>query len=389
MKSIQHLATLLTPVFCAGLSAQAAFSAGDNVSLYFTGEAGAKYESNVMLVDSSREEKGDTVIFFNPGVILNAGKPGVTDFSAQAMYRYKVYSYCDLSDLDTENSDFSGSFTYKDASFKLTGAASYQEAQTNTDLSGEDVADLLEPGRIERSIFNTNAYAEASISPKTKIGTGIAYSLQDYSYANYTDFSSISVPFDFYYAITPKTDISLGYQYRPVYVGSGDSQDALDQTISIGVRGDILPKLTGFFRIGLTNREYESSMGDDDDSGFSFSGTLSYEMSPLVKLGARLTWDYSVSPSSGNTTLRTGTGIVASYKMTETVSFGGNLSYYITDYVADDRDDNYLATGFFASYQPNEYFNVKAGYDYNLNESNRQAGDYSNNILQVVATFRY
>jgi hypothetical protein len=389
MKSMKHLATLLTPVFCAGLTAHGAFSVGDNLSVYFTGEAATRYESNVMLVDSSREEKGDTVVIFTPGIILNAGKPGVTDFSGQAMYRYKVYSYCDLSELDTENNDFSSSFTYKDASFKLTGAASYQQAQTNTDLSGEDTADLLQPGRVKRSVYSANSYAEMSVSPKTKFGMGIAYSLQDYSFANYTDFSSISLPFDFYYAITPKTDISVGYQYRLVYVGSSDSQDALDQTINIGLRGEILPKLTGFIRIGATNRDSEDSLGGKNETGISFAGQLSYAMSPLMTIGARITRDYSISPSSGHTTLRTGVGAVGTYKITRTVSFGGNLSYYITDYTMDGRDDNYLATGVFASYQPNEYFNFKLGYDYNLNDSNRQAGDYSNNILQAVATFRY
>lgn len=389
MKSMKHLATLLTPVFCAGLTAQGAFSLGDNLSVYFTGEAATRYESNVMLVDSSREEKSDTVVIFTPGIILNAGKQGVTAFSGQAMYRYKVYSYCDLNELDTENDDFSASFVYKDASFKLTGAASYLEAQTNTDLSGEVTADLLEPGRVERSVFNANTYAEMSVSPKTKFGMGIAYSLQDYSFASYTDFSSITLPFDFFYAITPKADLSVGYQYRLVYVGSGDTHDALDQTVNIGIRGEILPKLTGFFRVGITNRDYESTLGDGDESGLSFSGQLSYAMSPLVTMGARIIRDYSVSPSTGHTTLRTGMALLGTYKMTPTVSFGGNFSYYVTDYTKDGRDDNYFATGLFASYQPNEYFNVKLGYDYNLNDSNRRSGDYSDNILQVVATFRY
>lgn len=389
MKSITHLTTLLTPVLFAGLSAQGALSVGENVSVFFTGEAGSRYESNVMMVDSSRQEKSDTVFYFTPGIILNAGKPGATDFSAQAMYRYKMYAYCDLSELDTQDNDFSSSFNYKNASFKLTGAANYLEAQTNTDLSGADTADLLQPGRVDRSIFSANTYAEMSVSPKTKIGTGISYSLQDYSFYNYEDFSSISIPFDFYYSISPKTDISIGYQYRPIYVGSGDTKDALDQTVNIGIRGDILPKLSGFLRVGLTNRDYSDGSRGSDNTGLSFSGNLTYTMSPLFNVGVRLTRDYSVSPSSGNTTLRTGAGLLASYKMTSTVSFGGNISYYTTDYVSDDRNDDYVAVGVFASYQPNEHFNVKVGYDYNLNDSNRQAGDYSDNILQASATFRY
>jgi polysaccharide biosynthesis protein VpsM len=389
MKSITHLATLLTPVFCAGLSAQAAFSLGDNVTVFVTSEAGVRYESNVLLQDSSQNEKSDTVFYYTPGIILNAGTAGVTDFNAQVMYRNKMSAYCDLHRLNTQNNDASGSFSYKDASFKVTGSASYLEAQTNTDLTGDDAANLLQPGRIDRSIYTAGAYAETSISPKTKIGTGVNYSLQDYSFKGYTDFSSISVPVDFYYSLTPKTDISLDYQYRPIYVGSGNSAEALDQTVGIGIRGDIMPKLTGNVRVGVTNRDYRSSSNNDDDSGLSFSGNLSYELSPLMTVGARLTRDYSISPSSGNTTLRTGAALISTYKMTETVSFGGNIAYYTTDYVSDNRDDKYFAGGLFASYQPNEYFNLKVGYDYNVNDSNRKTGDYNDNILQVVASFRY
>jgi hypothetical protein len=390
MKSLKHLSALLTPVLFAGLSANAAFPIGDSVSVFVTGEMGSRFESNVLLINKDGNEKSDTVVYYTPGIVINAGKPGVTDFNSQVIYRYKVYSYSSLHALNVQDNDFNGTFSYKDSGFSVRGGFSYLEAQTNQDFNSDQSANYLEPGRVDRSVYNGNAYAEMSVSPKFKLGTGSTYSLQDYSTAGYTDFGSIAIPFDVYYSISPKTDVSLNYEYRPIYIGGRNDHGATDQTIGVGIRGNILSKLTGYVRAGLVSREYCGLYSNkDDDSGLSFSGNLSYEVSPLMNVGVRLTRDYSISPSTASTTMRTGTGIVASYSLTKTISLSGNISYYNTDYTDSTRTDNYLAGGISASYQPNEYFNFRVGYDYNMNDSNRNSSDYDDHILQVVATVRF
>lgn len=390
MKSLKHLSALLTPVLFAGLSANAAFPIGDSVSVFVTGEVGTRFESNVLLINKDGDQKSDTIVYYTPGIILNVGKAGVTDFNSQAIYRYKVYSYNSLHALNVQDNDFTSAFRYKNSGLNVTGGFSYLEAQTNQDLNPDQTASLLEPGRVDRAVYNGNAYAEMSVSPKFKLGTGATYSLQDYDTVGYSDFSSISIPFDVYYSISPKTDLSLNYEYRPTYIGGRDDHEATDQTIGLGVRGDLLPKLTGFVRAGLVSRSYSGRMSNlDDDSGLYFSGNLSYAVSPLMNIGARLTRDYSISPSTESTTMRTGAGIVASYALTQTISLSGNVTYYDTEYVDNDRTDHYFAGGIGASYQPNEYFNFKVSYDYNVNDSNRNSGDYDDNILQVVATVRF
>lgn len=390
MKPLKHLSALLTPVLFAGLSANAAFPIGDSVSVFVTGEMGTRFESNVLLMNKDGNETSDTVVYYTPGIVINAGKPGVTDFNSQVVYRYKVYSYNRLHALNVQDNDFSSTFSYKDSGFSVRGGFSYLEAQTNQDFNSNQSADYLEPGRVDRSVYNGNAYAEMSVSPKFKLGMGSTYSLQDYSAAGYSDFCSIAIPFDVYYSISPKTDISLDYEYRPIYIGGRNDHEATDQEIGVGIRGDLLPKLTGYMRVGLVSRDYCGQLSNrDDDSGLSFSGNLSYEVSPLMNVGVRLTRDYSISPSTADTTMRTGAGIVASYNLTKTISLSGNVTYYDTDYTNAGRTDHYFAGGIGASYQPNEYFNFRVGYDYNKNDSNRNSGDYDDHILQVVATVRF
>ncbi|MFA5257594.1 MAG: outer membrane beta-barrel protein [Opitutales bacterium] len=392
MKSLTKLSLALAPMLGAFVSSQAApvISLGDEMALHITGQASIRSESNVLLRSSNT--KSDVAYQYTPGIELDIGSVGITDFNGRVSYRYHIIDYQDISDLDTNNNDFTSTFVYKNASLKATAALSYVELQTNTDVDYLDGSGLysLQPGMVSRSVVNVSGYAEMSVSAKTKIGTGISYDGQNYiSGSGYSDFTSFSVPFDVYTAISPKTDVSIGYVYRPVSIGESSEVAAIDHKLSLGLRGELMPKLTGYASFGWIKRDARGA-GVASKSGLSFNARLNYALSPLVDVGVRLMRDYSVSPISANTTTRTGLIFVGDYKIGRSFRAGAIMGYVKTEYLDfAGRTDDYLLAGVSMSYQPNEYLNVKASYTHNNNESSMANLDYGNNILEVVASLRY
>jgi|GEM_PF-3801100 len=390
MKSLTKLSIALAPMLGAYLSMQAApvMMLGEEMALHFTGQAAIRSESNVLLRDSNK--KSDMSYRYSPGIELDLGSVGVTDFNGKICYSYNVIEYNDLNDLDSENDDFNSVFNYKNANFKVSGGLVYREVQTPQDiLSDENSIMVLEPGLLSRSVVNANAYAEWALSAKTKLGTGVTYADQNYSASGYSNYSSISVPVDFYYSLSAKTDLSLGYVYRPVFIGDGDSVDAVDSLLTLGLRGELMPKLTGYARFGWMGREGRSS-SLSDKSGITMSASMNYEVSPLINVGTRIMRDLSFASLSGVSTIRTGLISKASYNISRQFSAGASVGYIKTEYQDNyDRDDDFIILGMSVSYHPNEYLNVTASYNHNANDSTIEASDYNNNILEVIASFRY
>jgi len=365
-------------------------SLGDAMAMHVTGEAGIRSESNVLMRSSN--EKSDVAYQFTPGVELDLGTAGISDVNGVISYRYHITDYSDLSDLNSRNNDLRSVISLKNADYKVTGSLSYIEMQTNQDvnIAEDNGVSSLQPGLVSRSVLDVSGYVEMSVSPKTKIGTGVGYNDQNYvNGSGYTDFSNYSMPFDVYMALTPKIDFTAGYLYRPVIVGQSDAVAATDHRVSLGLRGELMPKLTGYANIGFMKRNSRNE-GMKGDSGMSLDARLNYAVSPLVNLGAKAMRDYSISPVSANTTTRTGLIINGDYKMSRMFGAGVTMGYIKTEYLdASNRTDDYLVAGLSMTYRPSEYLNVRASYTYNNNDSTAAALEYGNNILEVVASFRY
>ncbi len=385
MKSLTKLSIALYPILGLVSTAQADVGElADSLKLHVTGQAILRSESNV--TQRSTGEISDLSMEYVPGLELNIGKKGAA-LNAKVAVKYHIIEFNDQKDLNAENDDFSAVVNYKSAGLTSRAFLSYVEQQSNTDVYNLNIASL-EPGLVSRSEVNGGVYGELAVSPKTKLGTGFTYTDQNYVNAGYTGFSTLTIPVDLFMAISAKTDLVVGASYSPVKIGDNDSADAIDSRLTVGLRGEILPKVTGSARVGWMSREGRGNL--DDKNGISLEGNLMYSMSPLVDLNVKLMRGYSVSPTTSNTTLRTGVLTFANYKLSKQFNLGGSFGYIMTEYEdSSDRDDNYLTAGAYMTYAPNEYLNVRVAYTYNDNDSNKQSVDFKNSILSVSASFRY
>jgi hypothetical protein len=58
----------------------------------------------------------------------------------------------------------------------------------------------------------------------------------------------------------PKADIGLGYQYGSIAFDSASGRNATIQTLSLQIRGDVTPRLSSTFRIGILHRNEVSGV---------------------------------------------------------------------------------------------------------------------------------
>jgi hypothetical protein len=390
MKSLTKLSIALAPMLGAFVSTQAAtaLSLGDDISLHVTGQVSLINESNVFL--SEGDEISDTAYEYTPGVQLDIGKAGISDLQAQVRAACHILDYVDYSDLDSENADISASLSYRAANVKFSAGATYRESQINSDIDYIDGAYVAyDAARIERATSNYSGYAEITLSQKTRVGGGVSFAKQDYTFIGYNDVSNVSIPLDVYYALSAKTDVTFGYIYRPVYVGEGNAIDAKDNVVTFGLRGQLMPKLTGSARIGWMDRSVEKSSSLQDSDGVFFSASVNYAVSPLTSVGVRLVRDMSVSPLETTSMIRTGASIVANHKLSRVFFTSVNLGFVKTEYETGTRTDDFVKVGASITYAPNEYFDVTASFNCSNNESTGGGREYDNDVLQVIASFNY
>lgn len=417
------LALPLLPIL-AGLCMEASpsmasplVSIGDNADLYFNGSSSLRWTSNVYR--DKHDDKDDLIWTVSPGFELNVGR-GLSNMDLSIITRYDIIRYNDESDNDTEQFYISANGSYRGSRLDLNTYASFGEFSSTSSSVNVD-SDLIE---YERTAGGVNG--EYRFSPKTSIGSGFNYSKSEYT--NYedrfADVDQFNVPIDIYYELTPKVDLSLGYKYRQTSTDGtlqeiGRDQEGRDQGLvtggydsdshffNVGARGYLLPKVTGFFKIGYMTRNNDNSSRQEIylDTGDPVAPSTKSDQgsgSGTLGLDSRLTWaatpkltatlalgrDYGTG-GEGQSTENTTTDLGATYDINTRFVADANFSYSIRDYKGTGREDNQYRAGVGFSYSANQYWSLRTAYDYTDNDSDIGSASYEDHSLSLSASLRY
>ncbi|MGB0258681.1 MAG: outer membrane beta-barrel protein [Coraliomargarita sp.] len=371
-------------------------SIGDHADLFFNGSSSVRWTSNLFRDEDNEEE--DIVYTVQPGFELNVGR-GLSSADFSVITSYEIRRYDDYDDLDTELFHIAALGSYKGSRLDLSGRASFDEVQTTSGNANVD-GDLIES---ERTAGGLNA--EYRYSPKFSLGSGVSYSKTDYQNftENFSDRESLSIPLDLYYELTPKVDLSVGYAYSNQDVdgrvdGSGDVFDGYDfdsHFFNVGARGQLLPKLGGYFKIGYRYRDsYTVTINDVDLPEEDSSGMLGLDAdltwAATQKLVAKLAMSRDFGASGeGDGTENTSVNSSLSYSINPYWSASSYLRYTLREYDTTDREDDQYGFGLRANYTPNRYWAFSGGYAYQENDSNLDDQSYEDHRVDVRATFRY
>jgi len=379
----------LLSLISSGLFIQSAVNAsplvsiGDHADLFFNGSSSLRWASNVFR--NERNESDDLIWTVSPGFELDLGR-GASNADFSVVTRYDIVRYQDLDSLDTELFHIRADGSYRGSRLDLSASASFDESKTN---SGENnaLSDLIE--------FDTTAAnlgVEYRVSPKFSFGSGVGYLEREYvNFRNFfADRETVSLPLDVFYELTPKVDLSLGYQYSEVDVDDiaggalGYTQES--SFYNIGARGNLLPKLTGFLKVGY--RERDSRVGLDDNGMLGLDADLTWSATPKLSLMLGLSRDFGVA-GAGDSTEDTSVDLSAYYLINTQFSASANLGYTQRDYSTSAREDDQYLMGLRFSYSPNQYWSFSTGYTYDENSSNYAGSSYESHTLDLTATLRY
>ena len=395
LASLAPIAGLFTAADAAPL-----VSVGDNVDVFFNGSSSLQWQSNVFNDDD--DDQDDLKFTVSPGFEVNVGR-GVSNLDLSIITRYDIICYDDLSHLDNELFHIKAISSYKSSRWDVNGSVSFDESQSTTGYGDDN-----RKGRLTES-DNTAARlnGEYRLSPKFSFGSGVNYSDREYTDDDgLADRETYSIPSDLFYELTPKVDLSVGYTYTTSDVGSTlngnyyvGSYDREGHFLNVGARGNLLPKLSGFFKVGYRYNDPDDSniriggvpsgSTDRDSSGtMGLDADFTHLTTPKVTTKLGLHRGFGIG-GEGQSTENTSANLSASYSINTNYSASANFGYTFRDYVDQDREDNVYRTGVTFSYVPNQYWRFSTGYSYSENDSDRDGQSYESHTLSLSASLRY
>ena len=412
MKNKLHLllhflaASLLFWICSSSVVAAPLVSIGDNTDIFFNGSSSLRWSSN--LFRNENNEESDSSWTVSPGFEINVGR-GISNADLTVVTRYDVVSYQDNDRLDTELFHIEALGSYETSRLSVNGSASHDETKINTPEN--NILDDL----VELNTTSVDFDAEYRVSPKFSFSAGYNYSETEYQtyQDSFSDRETTRFPLNVYYELTPKLDLILGYTHsitdikgRSRLLGPGFTEvltgyDKDSDFFHVGLRGNILTKLTGYFKIGhrtisagdtntLVNGIVDPSQTiDRDNSGMlGLDANLTWMASSKLLVQLALSRDFGTG-GLGEAVETDSANLIGNYSFNAHWSAMANLGYTERDTSNFPRENELLTGGLRLMYVLNTYWRFSAGYSYSDNESNQVDSDYQSETLDLTAILRY
>lgn len=346
---------------------------GDGAELFLTGTVGVRADDNIFLTAA----KVDDVIWdINPGVDLVFGKNSAT--KGRFSYVESFSNYSDNDDLNTALSAVNFTSNYDDGKSKLDVKAGYNQLNQNT----YDVRPAgNQPVLSRRDVSTAAITAEVSVTEKSSVAFGGAYSDTNYKRAGFSDLTEFSVPVTYYYELSPKLDLSFGFRYRNSDVQLG--VDSKDYTYRVGFRGEFTPKVIGSVQVGFGTREFDNGIDKDI---LDIDAAVDFLLSEKTTFRVIASNDFGTS-SSGQAQKNFSLGGNIINKASDEWYVRAGLTYRALDYFT--RTDDFVEGQLGADYVVNANVTISGAYAYRDYKSDLTGAGFRNNVFSLSANFRY
>ena len=273
---------------------------GDAISVNMDSSATYKHSSNILKTKTN--EQSDGIYIISPGAVVNLGKPGtVLDLKLSA--NYDIISYQDHSDLDINLSKvfLNGFYSPSDLS---NSSFSYSNVEGQTAKS--DLSIVGAPALVETSTETFSFFTSYRNSPKLSFSLGVNQT--ELTYETYSDQlaskKSTSIPLNLIYQYSNKLSLVYGVSLTETNIGKRKAyfsgieymQQAYETDsvyYNIGLRGTILPKLTGRFDVGY--RTLSFSTDTNDFNAFGATSALTWTLTPKFRTTLNLSRDFDAA----------------------------------------------------------------------------------------------
>jgi hypothetical protein len=391
------LVLLLAAAVTQSSAASPLVSIGDSTDIHFKGSTSLQSSSNVFRNDTN--EVDDIMWTITPGFEVNFGR-GASNADLKLVTGYQIRRYADLNELNTELFNIEASGSYRASRLDVSGSVYFREQKSATGDNNVFNNDL-----VESDLTGGRVDSEYRFSPKFSFGAGFNYRETDYKSPYDTrlaDRETFGLPLDLFYELTPKVDLSVGYTYSETDVSAlpaSGLRPALaayttdDHFLNVGARGNLLPKLNGFFKVGYRTRDTDRA-GSSSDSTLGLDSNLTWAATPKLSNTIALSRDFGVG-GEGNSTKNTTFSLSSNYSINSYYAATAFASYTLRDY-QNNREDKQTRLGARLTYTPNQYWIFGAGYTYTENNSSNDPTvvggtlrSYVDHTLDISASLRY
>ncbi len=378
-----------------------------------------EYNDNLYLADDNEQEDWITIV--SPGFQLTYDNRSV-DANIDYFLQYKIYK-----NHSEENQDEFKDVQRAKASILLFGGKPFTLQMSET--ISRDQLDDSERYADYNDLVNRSTVYRTSVTPQYRqslgqtmaLVFGYTYNRVDWVDAAGDDTQEHIGRVSLEKTLSTATTISGSYAYR--IMDSDAPEDEFDrQDYSIGLRHQLGKRTSVSGEIGYSTVEYDT--GYDTDST-TWNVSADYQLSAAFLLSLYFSQDFSVSATDGLTKTQEA-GIGLDYKK-DMLSGSGEIYWAKSDYVRLDRKDTAYGLRVEASDQLSNYFTVNVngdlefaeyqelgtdedvyrysigssvdytyrrfliscGYRYRVNNSDKDANDYTNNVVTLGGTVRF
>jgi polysaccharide biosynthesis protein VpsM len=347
---------------------------GKETPVFITASATVRRDDNIGL--SPTIKQSDTIFVLTPGFELAMDG---AERRASLSVSEQFIRYDSDSRLDSELLTALGAFDYLGARSRLGVRASYQEMdQTNLSLTSSEQS-------IRRNMTSASGNGSWMATAKSSVGGGFSFERTDYPAIGYVDSDVWSFPVDYYFAYSPKLDLSAGYRYRRTSMerGFGSSKDNF---YNVGARGAFTSKLSGQVRIGYSTRDEDRG---NDNSVLGLGASLGYEYSPKATFAFNLSNDFN-SSAFGSSQEVFAVGLGGSFDLDLQWKLSTNFSFSSSKYLdGTGRKDDFFVGDVAATYLISSKSSVHLSYVFRKNSSTADVVSFENNVISLSSGVRF
>ena len=358
----------------------------ENAGIHATVDLGVKHDDNIYLANTKKVSA--TILSATPGVAASWGQQSLAHGALG--YSETFNRYVHKTDLNVSLGNGSASFGYDNGMVNVGLAGSYQQIYQSN-------ADVLASGRstlIKTTLTGGSANVETQLGSKTSLAAGGNLSDTKYDLAGFIGNRNTTLPLNFYYKVTPKVDLSLGYSYGS-QVPTGGGASSKDNYFNLGARGNFTAKLAGNFTVGYQTRRVGANPAEHL---VAYTGAFDYALT--AKTSSTLTVIRNFTASSLGASTKTGAyRLGLKSDLSPQWQLGTSVGYLDASYGAAvfrttgtapaQRTDHSWEGAFNATYIFTEWLTTSLSYNLRHNRSTIPGLDFASNVFSLSASFRY
>ncbi len=354
------------------------------------------FDDNILFQQNDPEDDFQAVL--NPAITLDVGNSG-TRIHFALKYDFQSLHYLDNDRFDSENHRVSLTSGFKGGKLSVSGTDSLgfltdlQRRATNEDFQTDQIG-----LNVDRIVLSDNYRVNYQMTEKTSFYVNGRFSSIDYDEtpnSSYIDVNTWTVANGVSYQAFSKASIFTQVHYGQSATNPNSSRQPKGPHLSslggsIGLDGDITPRLTGTVQVGYETREYSDDEVPAPDEP-TVNLNLNYRFGAKTSLGLILSRRSIVSASTpgqslivNGLTININRAIGSSGKLFATLGATLEKDDYEETTRYPDRADDDFRVYFDLIYNPREWINTGFGYEYiDYSTDQVRAQEYSVNRVTL------